>query len=59
MAKEKLGWESKYTLEDLVKEMVSVDREAARKEAFYKNEGSNKRLNVGYLLLLIKLDAKF
>ena len=38
-AKEKLGWSPTTTLEQLVAEMVSVDLEEARKEAYLKNEG--------------------
>jgi GDPmannose 4,6-dehydratase len=38
-AKEKLGWEPKNTLEDLVKDMVETDLEDARKDEHLKNGG--------------------
>jgi len=38
-AKQKLGWEPTTTLEELVKEMVMVDKEEAAKEALLKKEG--------------------
>lgn len=40
-AKEKLGWEPKTTLIELIKEMVQSDREHASKEALLKREGFN------------------
>ena len=41
-AKEKLGWTPTTTLDQLVKEMVAVDREEAMKESYLKNQGFNK-----------------
>ena len=41
-AKEKLGWTPTTSLDQLVKEMVSVDREEALKEAYLKNQDFNK-----------------
>ena len=38
-AKEKLGWMSKTTLEELVAEMVANDVEEAKKEAYLKRKG--------------------
>ena len=38
-AKEKLGWTPTTTLEELVAEMVTADREDAKKEACLKREG--------------------
>ena len=38
-AKEKLGWTPTTTLEDLVAEMVAVDVEEAKKEAYLKRKG--------------------
>ena len=38
-AKEKMGWEPKYTLDQLVKEMVDADMEHFRKEALLKASG--------------------
>ena len=38
-AKEKLGWTPTTTLEELVAEMVSADREDAKKEAYLKSNG--------------------
>ena len=38
-AKEKLGWERKYSLEDLVKEMVKHDLEGAKKDEYLKEGG--------------------
>ena len=38
-AKEKLGWTPKTTLEELVAEMVAVDVEEAKKEAYLKRKG--------------------
>jgi GDPmannose 4,6-dehydratase len=38
-ANEKLGWKPKYTLEDLVKEMVASDLECFRKEVLLKDSG--------------------
>ena len=38
-AREKLGWELKYTLEDLVKEMMESDVALFRKEKFLKDHG--------------------
>ena len=38
-AKEKLGWTPTTTLEELVAEMVAVDREEAKKEAYLKRKG--------------------
>lgn len=40
-AREKLGWQPRYTLDDLIKEMVEHDLEEARKEALLKKEGFN------------------
>ena len=39
LAKTKLGWVPKTTLEDLVSEMVKEDREEARKELFLQESG--------------------
>lgn len=38
-AKEKLGWEPKCSLADLVREMVAADLAEAKKEVFLKSEG--------------------
>lgn len=38
-AKLKLGWEPKVSFEELVKEMVASDLEAAQKDALIRNEG--------------------
>ena len=38
-AKEKLGWTPKTTLEELVAEMVAIDVEEAKKEAYLKSKG--------------------
>ena len=38
-AKTKLGWETEYSIEDLVKEMVEADIELMRKEKFLKDGG--------------------
>jgi GDPmannose 4,6-dehydratase len=38
-AKEKLGWTPTTTLEELVAEMVAIDKEEANKEATLKREG--------------------
>ena len=38
-AKEKLGWIPTTTLEELVAEMVAVDVEEAKKEAYLKRSG--------------------
>ena len=38
-AKEKLGWTPTTTLEELVKEMVAVDKEEAMREAYLKSKG--------------------
>ena len=38
-AREKLGWTPGTTLEEMVNEMISHDREEARKEAYLKREG--------------------
>ena len=38
-AREKLGWSPTTTLEELVREMISVDQEEARKEAYLKRKG--------------------
>ena len=38
-ARDKLGWTPKTTLEEMVKEMISHDREEARKEAYLRREG--------------------
>lgn len=38
-AREKLGWTPSTTLEELVIEMISVDQEEARKEAYLKRNG--------------------
>ena len=40
-AQEKLGWKPTTTLEQLVNEMVSHDREEAMKEAYLRREGFN------------------
>ena len=40
-AKEKLGWTPTTTLEELVAEMVSTDKEEAQKEAYLKRKGFN------------------
>ncbi len=39
LAKDKLGWVPKTTLEELVSEMVETDKEEARKELFLRNSG--------------------
>ena len=38
-AREKLGWMPTTTLEELVNEMIAVDQEEARKEAYLKQKG--------------------
>ncbi len=38
-AKKNLGWEPKTTLEELVKEMVLIDKDEARKESYLKEKG--------------------
>ena len=38
-AREKLGWTPTASLEELVKEMVVIDRQDAKKEAYLKQEG--------------------
>ena len=38
-AKEKLGWETETTLDNLIKEMVEFDKKEAEKEFFLKKEG--------------------
>ena len=38
-AREKLGWTPTTTLEDLVNEMIAVDQEEARKEAYLQAKG--------------------
>lgn len=38
-AKERLGWETETTLDDLIKEMVEFDKKEAEKEFFLKKEG--------------------
>jgi GDPmannose 4,6-dehydratase len=38
-AKEKLGWEPRYSLEKLIEEMITSDLSAARKEQLLKDEG--------------------
>ena len=38
-ARKELGWEPKYDLPALVKEMVEEDMKEAQKEKFLKNEG--------------------
>ena len=38
-AREKLGWTPTTTLEELVNEMVAIDQEEARKEAYLKRKG--------------------
>ena len=40
-AKEKLGWTPTTTLEELVAEMVAIDKEEAQKEAYLKRKGFN------------------
>ena len=40
-AREKLGWTPATSLEELVTEMISKDREDARKEAYLKRKGFN------------------
>ena len=40
-AKNKLGWEPKVNLEDLVKEMIHFDIEEAKKESLLKKKGFN------------------
>ena len=42
-ALEKLGWEPKATLEELIIEMVNLDKEEALKESLLKKEGFNIR----------------
>ena len=41
-AKEKLGWVPSTSLDQLVNEMVLVDRDEARKEAYLKSQGFDK-----------------
>jgi GDPmannose 4,6-dehydratase len=43
-AREKLGWTPRYTLSDLVKEMVASDVALFKKEKYLK-EGGHKTLN--------------
>ena len=38
-AKEKLGWTPTISLEELIKEMVEVDKKEAAKEAYLKRKG--------------------
>jgi GDPmannose 4,6-dehydratase len=38
-AQEKLGWKSEYTLEDMIKEMVSSDIKIFKREQFLKDSG--------------------
>ena len=38
-AKEKLGWEPKITLEELIADMIKVDMEEASKESILRNKG--------------------
>ena len=38
-AHEKLGWEPKITLEELISEMISHDKEEARKDSILKKKG--------------------
>jgi GDPmannose 4,6-dehydratase len=38
-AKEKLGWEPRYSLKDLIKEMITSDLSAARREQLLKSKG--------------------
>ena len=38
-AREKLGWTPSTTLEELVYEMIVIDQEEARKEAYLKRKG--------------------
>ena len=38
-AREKLGWSPTTTLEELVDEMIAVDQEEARKEAYLQAKG--------------------
>ena len=38
-ANEKLGWTPTTTLEELVAEMVAIDQEEAKKEAYLKRKG--------------------
>ena len=38
-AKKKLGWEPKITLEELIADMIKVDKEEANKESILKNKG--------------------
>jgi GDPmannose 4,6-dehydratase len=38
-AREKLGWTPTTTLEELVAEMVTADRDDAKKEAYLKRKG--------------------
>ena len=40
-AKEKLGWTPTTTLEELVAEMLAIDKEEAQKEAYLKRKGFN------------------
>ena len=40
-AKNKLGWEPKANLEDLIKEMITFDVEDAKKESLLKKKGFN------------------
>ena len=38
-AREKLGWTPITTLEELVEEMITVDQQEAKKEAYLKRKG--------------------
>ena len=39
LARDRLGWTPKTTLEEMVKEMIDNDLEEARKEAYLKHKG--------------------
>ena len=40
-AKQKLGWEPKITLQEMIAEMVAYDLQQAQKHALLKNQGYN------------------
>ena len=40
-AKNKLGWEPKTSLEELIEEMISKDKEEARKQSYLRKKGFN------------------
>ena len=38
-AKEKLGWKLKYSLDDLIKEMIAADVELFKRDKFLRDSG--------------------